>query len=126
MRYIVVGGNPEVYTGVVTYTSIGIVGKADTLEEAKTIFNLKYDECGGLLVVIDMHTGEEISMLKTRQIQIVITLLLNELIRKYNYRNDYDAVSLEEIAQIIRFFNPEFDVETYMQSLEFYHEQKSR
>lgn len=59
MKYLVVGGNPfTCYTGTTSFTSLDVVGKANSWKEAADIFNNKYDECSGLLLIIDMETGE--------------------------------------------------------------------
>lgn len=63
MKYILVGGNPfRMYTGTLTYTGLDVVAKSDSLEEIKKAFNDRYDDCGGLLMIIDTETGEPASV----------------------------------------------------------------
>lgn len=58
-KYLIVGGTPfSGYTGTVTYTSLRVVGKANTVQEVETIVENQYDNCGGLFLVIDSETGE--------------------------------------------------------------------
>jgi hypothetical protein len=58
-RYTVIGGNYyRSYTGTGTFTGLDIVGKCDTIEELKEILKEKYEECGGLIAVVDTETGE--------------------------------------------------------------------
>lgn len=58
--YIIVGGRPfTMYTGTTTYTGLSVVGNAASKEEAKAIVLAQYEECGGLLLVIDSETGKE-------------------------------------------------------------------
>jgi hypothetical protein len=63
MKYVIVGGVPYVgYTNTTTFASLKIVGKGNTIEEVKEIVDNHFDECGGLLIIIDMETGEEASI----------------------------------------------------------------
>jgi len=58
MKYFIIGGNPfTMYTGTTAITGLYVVGKTDTLEEAKKMFQEKWDECGGVLLIIDAATG---------------------------------------------------------------------
>lgn len=58
-RYIIVGGHPyRSYTGTITFTHLNIVGKTDSKREAEKIVSEKYDDCGGLLVIIDLESGD--------------------------------------------------------------------
>jgi len=58
-KFLVVGGKPFTgYTGTTTYTGLSVVGTTNTLKQAKKLFQKKWDECGGLLLIIDMTTGE--------------------------------------------------------------------
>lgn len=53
-RYVVVGGTPFTgYTGTTSFVSIKPLYFTDDLEEAKAAFEDFYDECAGLLVIID-------------------------------------------------------------------------
>jgi hypothetical protein len=57
-RYIIVGGRPfTMYTGTTTYTGLDIVGTTDTLEDAGLIVREKYEQCGGLIVIINAEAG---------------------------------------------------------------------
>lgn len=59
--FIVIGGNPfRSYTGTGTVTALRIVGTFSTVEKAKQECAAKWDECGGLLIVVDGHTGKEV------------------------------------------------------------------
>lgn len=63
MRYLVIGGNPFVgYTRTQTYTSLRVVGGNETVEGAEALCQQKYEECGGLLLVVDTVTGEEVQV----------------------------------------------------------------
>lgn len=58
-KYIIVGGKPiMVYTGTGTFTEINVVGTTNSIKEARKIYCDKYDECGGLLLIINAITGE--------------------------------------------------------------------
>lgn len=58
MRYSIIGGNPiRALTGTGTFTALNVVGVVDTEEEVKRVVDEKYEECGGLLLVIDLQTG---------------------------------------------------------------------
>lgn len=60
-KYIVVGGSPfRGYTGTLTYTGLKVVGRCDTLKAAERLVKEKYDEVGGLILVIDAETGEAV------------------------------------------------------------------
>lgn len=57
-KYIVVGGSPfRGYTNTLSFTSLDVVGKGNTVDEITDIVREKYDECGGLMLVIDTETG---------------------------------------------------------------------
>lgn len=59
-RFIVVGGNPFTgYTGTTTYTSLKIIGYVDSKEELKKLVEDSYEECGGLMHVIDLAQQNE-------------------------------------------------------------------
>lgn len=53
-RYLLVGGK---YWGKGQTTGLKVVGHADTYEEAKTLTDANYDNCGGVLLWIDTETG---------------------------------------------------------------------
>ena len=59
-RYAVVGGNyyrsPGYGHGM--FTSISVLIKTDNLEEANEVVKEKYDDCGGLIYIVDMLEGE--------------------------------------------------------------------
>lgn len=48
------------YNGTTTFTSLDIKFKTDSLEKAKDQFHKEYEECSGLVLVIDTVTGESI------------------------------------------------------------------
>jgi len=48
-RFLIVGGNPFGHS----YTSLRVVGAANTKEQADTLWHAAYEECGGLLILID-------------------------------------------------------------------------
>ncbi len=57
-KYCVVGGNPfRCYTGTTSFTGLRVVGTTSSIKTAQKMYNLCYEECGGLLLVIDMETG---------------------------------------------------------------------
>jgi hypothetical protein len=54
-RFILVGGNPfRGYNGTTTFTGLRTIGMTDSKEDLKTMVDDHYDECGGLLLVIDL------------------------------------------------------------------------
>lgn len=58
-KYMVIGGNPiTVYTGTTTFTGIRVVGANLSAEQANELAKDKYDECSGLLLVVNQNTGE--------------------------------------------------------------------
>ena len=58
-KYIVVGGNPfRSYTGTEVCTGLRVVDTADSKEECEMIVRTHYEECGGLMLVVDAETGE--------------------------------------------------------------------
>jgi len=60
-RYILIGGNPFVgYTGTETFTGLKIANEASTIEEAKKMWETNYEECGGLMLIVDTETNCEI------------------------------------------------------------------
>ncbi len=69
MRYIIVGGRPfshHMNRGTVTFSSLKVVGGSDTIEGVKRIWTDKYEECGGLMLVVDTTTGLEAEIHETR------------------------------------------------------------
>lgn len=59
-RYILVGGNPiTVYTGTTTFTSLRVVGSASSKEDIRRMYEEHYEECCGLMTVIDAELGKE-------------------------------------------------------------------
>jgi hypothetical protein len=63
MKYHLIGGNPfRGYTGTLTYTGLNVVGTNLTMDEAKKLWDEKYEECGGLGLIVgeDGSTPEEL------------------------------------------------------------------
>lgn len=61
MPYVIIAGYPfKNHTGTTTYTFLYIAGKAETLEEAKKLANKEYDQCGGLLLILDLESGKSV------------------------------------------------------------------
>ncbi len=59
IKYSIVGGNPfRCPNGATTFTGISVVGLASSIKDAEEIIRQKYDECGGLLLAIDLDTGK--------------------------------------------------------------------
>lgn len=57
-KYIVVGGIPfRGYTGTLSFTGLKVVGGSSSTEEIARIVHDHYDECGGLLLILDAETG---------------------------------------------------------------------
>lgn len=55
-RFILVGANPyRGYTNTLTYTDLKVIGSVDTEIELKKLVEDSYDDCGGLLHVIDLQ-----------------------------------------------------------------------
>ena len=60
-NFVVIGGNPfTMYTGTTTYTGLSVIGKTKTIKQAEKLIKKEYDVCGGLFIVIDLNTGEEV------------------------------------------------------------------
>ena len=60
MRYIIIGGKPYTgYTGTMTYTGLRIVAETDHIHKIKKLYENNYDQCGGLLLIIDTVTSKE-------------------------------------------------------------------
>lgn len=58
-KYLVVGSNPDTdYAGNTLFTSLNVIGANLTKEQADKLAKDKYDDCGGLLIVINQETGE--------------------------------------------------------------------
>ena len=53
-KYSVVGGNPFRHS----YTGLRVVGVCDTPEEVKALVDKHYEGYGGLMLVIDLETGQ--------------------------------------------------------------------
>lgn len=63
MKYILVGGNPfRGYRGTTTFTSLKVVASCQTKDEARQLWNQHYDDCGGLMIIIDAETGQPADM----------------------------------------------------------------
>lgn len=59
-RYTIIGGLPfSGYTGTVTFTGLKVVAQCNDLQEVKQIVLEKFEEIGGLHLVIDTMTGKE-------------------------------------------------------------------
>lgn len=59
-RYLLIGGNPFVgYTGTEACTHLNVVGSADSKPAIKKMHTSHYEECGGLLLIIDTYTMTE-------------------------------------------------------------------
>ena len=48
-RFLIVGGNPFANS----FTNLRVVGCANTKEQADTLYYAAYQECGGLLTIVD-------------------------------------------------------------------------
>lgn len=58
MKYSVIGGDPfTMYTGTVSFTGLKVVGIAETEQEALKLIEDNNEDCGGLMLVIDLQTG---------------------------------------------------------------------
>jgi len=59
MKYTIVGGNPFCgYTGTITFTSLRVVGSADSYEEASQLVRDNWECCSGLIMVL--YDGKEL------------------------------------------------------------------
>ncbi len=57
-RFSIIGGNPfRCFNGTQTFTSLRVAAVCDTEEQVKSLVEKWYQECGGLLLVIDLTTG---------------------------------------------------------------------
>ncbi len=54
-KYILIGGNPF-KNG---YTGLSIIGSSNSEDAIKALWNEKYDQTGGLMMVVDIETGKE-------------------------------------------------------------------
>jgi hypothetical protein len=62
MKYILIGGNPFTsYTGTGSFSSLKVAGSADSAEDIQKLWHEKYDECGGLMMILDRETGEDVT-----------------------------------------------------------------
>ena len=60
-RFILIGGEPyRGYTNTLTYTSLRVVGTTNNEKDMRKLVKEKYEECGGLLIVVDGDTGGEV------------------------------------------------------------------
>lgn len=59
-NYIVIGGNPMMtsYTGTITFTGLKVVGRTKELHDAEKLASENWEDCGGLIVVVDLNSGE--------------------------------------------------------------------
>lgn len=58
--YTIIGGNPfTMYTGTTTFTGLRVVANTESFDEMEDIVREKYDECGGLILVLD--NGKEMA-----------------------------------------------------------------
>lgn len=56
-RYVVVGGRPyRSYTGTMMHTGLDVLGASDSLEEMEALVKEKFDDCSGLILLIDNET----------------------------------------------------------------------
>jgi len=59
-RFVIIGGCYfRAYTGTGTYTGLKVIGEADTKEEAESIYNEKYDDGGGLLIILENDINQD-------------------------------------------------------------------
>ena len=60
-RYVIIGATPfRGYTNTLTYTSLNVVESTDDKDDVPRLVALQYEECGGLLIVMDRLTGERL------------------------------------------------------------------
>ncbi len=60
-RYLIIGGNPfQGYTGTTTFTGLRIVAVTDDRGNINRLFRKHYEECSGLLLVIDTETSRAV------------------------------------------------------------------
>lgn len=56
MTYIVIGGIPvSSFTGTITFSGLEVVGVTEDRKEVEKIVKEKFDECRGLLIVVDSN-----------------------------------------------------------------------
>ncbi len=61
-KFLVIGGKPFVgYTRTTTYTDIRILGFFALLDEAEDCVRANYDDCGGLISIIDLVNETKVS-----------------------------------------------------------------
>jgi hypothetical protein len=55
-RYIIIGGNPmSMYNGTTTFTSLRVIGKTNDHNKAQEIADHNYDQCAGLIDIVDTN-----------------------------------------------------------------------
>ena len=60
-KYLLVGGTPFTgYSGTTSFTSLKVVGISDSKDDMKQMYSDNYEECGGLLIIIDTETFQPI------------------------------------------------------------------
>lgn len=60
-RYMVVGGVPvPMYRGATSFVNLAIKYRGDDIEAARKAVNDFWDDCGGLMLALDLETGESI------------------------------------------------------------------
>jgi len=61
-RYILVGGQPFTgYTGSTQCTGLSIRRRSDDLDKIRKLWTECYEESGGLMIIIDCRTGDEVN-----------------------------------------------------------------
>jgi RNA polymerase subunit RPABC4/transcription elongation factor Spt4 len=59
-KYIIIGGQPfKNYNNTTVFTGLKVIDTAETADIAKAIVEDVYNECGGLIIIVDAETGEE-------------------------------------------------------------------
>lgn len=61
--FALIGGKPfRCYTGTTTYTGLSVVAKCNTKKQAEKLYRKHYEDCGGLLLIVDLDTGDAADM----------------------------------------------------------------
>lgn len=63
MKFALIGGNPfRSHTGTQTYTALRVVATCETEDQLTDLWYSHYEECGGLMLPIDLATGKEVQI----------------------------------------------------------------
>lgn len=56
MKYVLVGGNPFRHS----FTGLRVVASSNDKMEIRKMWDQHYDDCGGLMIIVDTETGNQL------------------------------------------------------------------